>query len=367
MEVHICELTLELMKRNVKVELAVCSAFGVASGRREQLQRCGATFIDFPGHLRPSVLERIRSTLRLLSVVNVDGFEAVVCHGVGLSHIFFAAKRRHTRLVWHDHLCGGDLAPCEDHFEAPVVRRYPWIFRKFLALADTVITGSRQGVENLQHIQLLKCPIVELPPLSILPTSSERSTFRSEPLTCGVFGNLGPQKGTESLLRLWGRPELSSIRLVFFGKDPDSRYSRLSQKLALANVEFRGPYDSKEFHRHADQVDFGIISSVVEGYPIVAVELLACGIPFVTTKVGVCPELCSGPATSGIVLVDQTDRAVLDGILEMVKRIRSGSVDRDALRVRAKVAYDRSRSVEGYIRTIVPFEEKQRMQKAGSG
>jgi glycosyltransferase involved in cell wall biosynthesis len=350
-ESHVCELTAEMLARNVEVTLAVCSRFGRTTGRKDKLISLGAQFIDLGEHDDWGI-DRIRDLVASRQQLRGLGrFDTIVCHGVGITHIFAAAARHGARLVWHDHGSGGERITNEREFSPPELMRFPWLFRQFLKNVDAVITGSEQGCKNLRDFQMVRNDTHIIPPLSVLPKSDGAPRQQRSPgITCGNFGNLGPEKGTESLLRIWADSDLSGIRLLLFGNDHEGRYERLAKSMGLRNVVFRGPYCQNEFVRLAEEVDFAIIASPSEGYALVAIELMACGVPLVATKVGGCPEL--DPTGKNVILVDHQAESVQSGILRMVEQIRNGAVDRRAIQERALEIYDRDALVDRYLEVI---------------
>jgi glycosyltransferase involved in cell wall biosynthesis len=350
-EPHVYELTLELLARNIEVTLAVCTRFGFETGRRGDLLASGAELVDTRGGDHNGVnriLDQVSSSVKLS---RLGRFDSIICHGTGMSHVLAMAKRHKARLVWHDHCSGGEAISNEQEFSPPRLKHYPWLFRMFLDKVDAVITGNQRGRENLRNFQLVKSQIHVIPPLFRVPKPQTLlRPQRSPVITCGAFGNLGPEKGTEPLLRLWSHPDLSHIRLLLFGNDPEGRYERIANSLGLKNVEFRGPYMQKSFALYAAEVDFAVIASVSEGYALVAIELMACGVPLVATKVGVCSQLdCSGKS---VILVEHDAESVRSGILRMVQQIEKGVVDRDAIRQRANESYDRQSIVDQYLRVF---------------
>jgi len=350
-ESHVCELTSELLARGAEVTLAVANRFGRTSGARECLETRGAKFVEVVRNHGKGVREFLELASRPAKTYSLGRFDTIVCHGFGMSHVLVAAGRHGARLVWHDHNSGGEVMTNSREFSPPRLEQYPWVFRRFLDCVDRVITGSERGRDHLRNFQRVKSRIHVLPPLCTFRRPRDiESLERRSAVTCGLFGNLGPVKGTEPLLRLWSRPELSQVRLQVFGDDPKGRYARLAESLRLTNVDFRGSYTGDTLVQHAGEVDFAIIASASEGYPLVAIELMACGIPLVATKVGVCPEL--DPSGKGVILVEHEAESVLMGILRMIEQIKCRAIDRWVLQRRADEIYNRQAIVDQYLEVV---------------
>ena len=69
-----------------------------------------------------------------------------------------------------------------------------------------------------------------------------------------------------------------------------------------------------EMAKHYRKLDVFVCASEAEGCSNVVNEALACGVPVVSTRVGIAPELESG----GLICVDRDSRSIAEGIEQMV-------------------------------------------------
>lgn len=118
-----------------------------------------------------------------------------------------------------------------------------------------------------------------------------------EPLLLWV-GNMVPVKGLDVLLEACRllRAEGRRFRLALVGDGPlRSRLEAQAAESLGATVLFAGAaahHDLPDWYRAADLT---VLSSRSEGIPNVLLESLACGTPFVATRVGSIPELTDDP------------------------------------------------------------------------
>jgi glycosyltransferase involved in cell wall biosynthesis len=105
-----------------------------------------------------------------------------------------------------------------------------------------------------------------------------------------VVGGIRPQKGIEILLDACSQIEIDKEwRIVVVGSAGDHRYldtcKRLAEYAGLSRrVVFVG--ERQDVPSVIKSCDFGVIPSISESGPLVLIEYLAGGLPFVSTRVG---------------------------------------------------------------------------------
>lgn len=128
------------------------------------------------------------------------------------------------------------------------------------------------------------------------------SRREKEGLHVGAVVRVVPIKDIKTMLQSFAivQETLPNAHFYIIGPtDEDEEYYEecldLLESLELKNVVFTGEANVKEYLAFLDLL---VLSSISEGQPLVILEGLAMGIPFVTTDVGSCSELLYGPNDS---------------------------------------------------------------------
>ena len=146
----------------------------------------------------------------------------------------------------------------------------------------------------------------------IVPGAKSKTIIkkRGGKFTVGFLGRLSPEKGPLEFLEVVKLARtLTDIEFIMGGEGPLER-EVLSQSKTLQNFNFVG-HVQKPFE-FLSSIDCLVISSLVEGIPLVAMEALSIGVPLVTRDVGGITELLSderngyiwnGPAEMALSLI----------------------------------------------------------------
>jgi glycosyltransferase involved in cell wall biosynthesis len=128
--------------------------------------------------------------------------------------------------------------------------------------------------------------------------ASRRATGRFH---IGLVGRIVPIKDIKTFIAACGilRDQLGADLLeasLIGPRDEDEIYaSQCVEMVRLLGLEkvvrFLGKRDPREYYRTLDSL---VLTSLSEGQPLVLLEGMACGIPFVATDVGCCRELLEG-------------------------------------------------------------------------
>ena len=127
--------------------------------------------------------------------------------------------------------------------------------------------------------------------------------------------------------------------------------------LKLEDVYFTGEVQVRE---HIGRMDILMLTSISEGQPLVVLEGMAAGKPFVTTDVGSCKELLLGReddfGEAGIVVpvmhYEQIGQAVIDLCRDEPRRLAMG----DAGRRRVGSNYRHEQFIQAYRQIYDAFE-----------
>jgi glycosyltransferase involved in cell wall biosynthesis len=201
-----------------------------------------------------------------------------------------------------------------------------------------------------RHIQT-KC--VKLERLQVIPNGIDTTLFRPaetrEPreFTWLAVGRLHWKKDYPTLLNAFA--ELPRGRLLIAGSGPEERQLR---RMSTKRVEFLGQRaDTPELMRNADAF---VLSSVVEGLPVVLLEAAASGLPAVATDAGGVRE------THPALLVPTKDPTALAGAMAALMDMSEAQrleLGREA-RARAVANWDWSVIAERWLklyRELVPW------------
>jgi glycosyltransferase involved in cell wall biosynthesis len=231
---------------------------------------------------------------------------------------FLALLRRRLRagghVLWNRI---GDLARAED-------RPGPFAARQL----DGVIAESEPQAEAVRALQL-GVRVAALPLIGhIASPPPRRSRPASAPLRVSFLGRFVSDKGIFRLLDLWPKLQIGEARLVFHGGG--SEHAALADQISrrrLANVDLGRPWsDANELAAILEDTDLVVLLSKTEGLPVVLMEALAHGVPFVATDVGAIATLAALDPVLRVVPEWREDLAIR-AIEEAAAAIRAGRVD----------------------------------------
>lgn len=150
----------------------------------------------------------------------------------------------------------------------------------------------------------------------------------------GYLGRLDSAKGIFRLLDVWPSLQIGKARLKYFGDGPE-------RERLMATIRERGLESSVEVQRTqwsneselrviAESIDLAVMPSESEGLPLVLLELLGLGIPYVAFDVGAVHSIATGNPDVRVVAVGT--ESLRRGTEELVGRIRRREVDYHELR-----------------------------------
>jgi len=173
-------------------------------------------------------------------------------------------------------------------------------FEHSINLADRVVAVSEKSADGLREVCKVTRPIVVRGPLLSDPFDGkwqrDYSQPTSRPFTVTTLARLYVTKGLTFLLDTAAlvKQKYPNVEFKVYGE------GELREEL-LAKAErfgldgrsiFPGAFASREeLTRIMSNTDVFLLSSILEGQPLVVVEAMAYGCPIVTTNVGGIPEL----------------------------------------------------------------------------
>jgi alpha-maltose-1-phosphate synthase len=191
--------------------------------------------------------------------------------------------------------------------------------RREMELADLVLSPSTFVLNTIRQFHPAKA--VALAPYGVdLDYWHPNSAPRPEgPLRFLYVGQCSIRKGIPLLLDAWAAADLPDAQLDLVGGWHLAEHvlGRLPR-----GVVYRGPSAREALRRHYQQADVFILPSYFEGFGLVILEAMACGLPVIASDATAGPDLFAGE--EGLVFpVGNRDR--------LVEALRSYAAQRDRL------------------------------------
>jgi glycosyltransferase involved in cell wall biosynthesis len=205
-----------------------------------------------------------------------------------------------------------------------------------LRLMDVAVGNSRLVAMEMEAICPEK-PIRVIPFLTAektTPAPASRPAIGSRPLQVGYLGRLEKRKRPDVLVQQWARmaarPPLAPATLHLHGDDDGSGLRRELESYVAANglagrILLHGGYSHSKLPEILSKLDVVVLPSEWEGLPLVLVEAMQQGVPFVATAAGGTAEL--GQGNPDVIVTAMGWGAFERGAAEMAARLRAGQVD----------------------------------------
>ncbi len=276
------------------------------------------------GLTRPSA---VTSAMRICRSLRRHQPEVYLACGTGWNLFLpVIASLRCPRRVFHEVMSG----------EASSYRDSRWAvrygFHKVIAQASQVACNFKRSFSWPGDVPVLPAfpePLELTSSLSIQP----RNTVPLGHARAALFSRLVPHKQALWLVRQWPLLANHLAELHIFGTGPEEQLIKalISEQGWQGRVFCHGPYpDGQEYVDLLSTFDLTLLPTVgAEGAPLVLLESMACGVPFVAFGAGGIPDY----ANSDCNIVPVTGlNAFVPSVKELLVRIALGNVDRDRLR-----------------------------------
>ena len=134
-------------------------------------------------------------------------------------------------------------------------------------------------------------------------------------------GRLHPVKGVKHLIRampLIGQAA-PGVTLILLGDGEERQdLEALTRKLNLENfITFKGRVPNAETPRYMIASDILVLPSLSEGFPVVVLEAMACGLPIVATDVRGLPEIIVS-GENGFIVKPEKPEAIAEKALQLL-------------------------------------------------
>jgi alpha-maltose-1-phosphate synthase len=156
-----------------------------------------------------------------------------------------------------------------------------------IALADHIFVAS-----SITQQSLLK-EGVSPNKITVIPYGAPIDYFQPQPKLDTTFralfvGQVGPRKGVHYLMQVWQELQLPQAELMLVGVNQFSK-SWLSQ---LPNgVRYIPSVPHSTLNQYYSNANVFVFPSLVEGFGLVLLEAMACGIPVITTPNTAAPDI----------------------------------------------------------------------------
>jgi L-malate glycosyltransferase len=201
--------------------------------------------------------------------------------------------------------------------------------RRQLQRADAVVAQSRNTQDNVHRYYTPGLP-VELIPLGIKPVpagKASRAAFGipDDAVVMVTVGRLVARKGVDTLIETVRRAGDPNLHLLVIGAGPLS--SKLATQAAEAGVSsqvhFPGFISQAEKYGLLHASDFYVSASLHEGFGLVFLEGMACGLPVICFDEGGQTDFLEDGVTGRLVAVGNVDG--------LVSACRELAADRESL------------------------------------
>ena len=172
-----------------------------------------------------------------------------------------------------------------------------------IALADHIIVASSVTLRSLNAIGTPAEKISVVPyggPVDYFhPLQRTDDTFR-----VAFIGLVGPRKGVHYLLRAWKELKLTDSELMMVGglQFPEKWFAQ-----NLGNTSYTPSVPHAQLNQYYGKASVFVFPSLVEGFAMVLLEAMACGVPIITTPNTAGPDIITDGVEGFIVPLRDVD------------------------------------------------------------
>ena len=204
-----------------------------------------------------------------------------------------------------------------------------YFFGKICRKSKVVLTLNKNSMEFARRYTKK----VELVPNFISDTFVKKKVINKELKNIVFVGRIAYQKGINEILET----AKSLNDLIFHLIGPDD--NKILEHCSLKNVKIYGAKSHDEVIMFMKKMDALILPSYSEGFPLVVLEAMACGLPILATGVGSVPDMIED---KGGVLIDLENRKSIISAINYIRpqRIRENMSEFNIEKVQNKYVAD---------------------------
>jgi alpha-maltose-1-phosphate synthase len=247
---------------------------------------------------------------------HLQGINAVYAYEDGAATTFEAAKQRNISCLYDlpipFYRTSRDIQAEEaERFpdlasNLQVIKEPAWKLERKereVKLADHIFVASSMTKKSLLDIG------IDAAKISVIPYGAPIDYFQPQPKQDTIFralfvGRVGLRKGVHYLLPAWQELQLPDAELLLLGVD-EFPAGYLQQD--WNNVRHLGSVPHHTLGDYYNSADVFIFPSLVEGFGLVLLEAMACGIPIITTPNTAAPDIITDGVEGFIVPIRDTE------------------------------------------------------------
>jgi len=264
------------------------------------------------GSMFTYVVSGIREGKKLL---RAEQFDVINTHFVLPTGPVGAALARAGNIPNVLSLHGGDLydpsKAMSPHRHAPLRT----IIRRLLRRADMVLGQSKNTLGNMHEFYTPEIEGVRIP-LAITRPSPESAVradfgFSDDDMLLATVGRLVPRKGIDQLIsmvqKLRGRDKKARLLIIGAGPEEENLRAAAAEHDVTEFIHFMGFVTEEEKMRLLHMSDLYVSTSQHEGFGLVYLEGMACGLPVVCYNYGGQTDFLTDSETGHVVELNDLD------------------------------------------------------------
>jgi len=214
-----------------------------------------------------------------------------------------------------------------------------------------------ESASQVEAYRSLGVPIGAIPHLANVGGAPGWRQRKIDTLRVAFMGRLDRNKGMYRLLDIWPRLQIQPATLDIYGDGRERLgLEREVRRLGLdESIRLRGAWASEELPAIMDKTDLVVLPSEYEGVPLVLLECMAFGVPFVASDVGAIRSLAED--NPDVRVVPLANRAIASAIQEMAIGIRSGNIRGDRLQEYHRIRYGYEKLARQWMSALIEPEE----------